>query len=206
MLCIDSPASAEIEVKRSRFLAEIFPVFSQKEARSLLKAQKEKHKEASHVVHAFAVGDSQVCGCSDDGEPSGTAGRPVLNALKGAQLTDCMITVTRWFGGTLLGTGGLSRAYADAAKLALAAAKTKERVPLLHFAAQVPYPLVGGFLRLAKTADAQVAQQRFEGIVPVIEGAIPEEKAKAFAEAAAELSCGAIELELRAPNFSQIPR
>ena len=195
MLCIESPASAEIEVKRSRFLAEIFPVFSQKEARELLKAQKEKHKGATHVVHAFAVGSSQVCGCSDDGEPSGTAGRPVLNALKGACLTDCMITVTRWFGGTLLGTGGLVRAYTDAAKAALAAAKTRERVPLLHFAARVPYPLVGCFLRLAKDAGAQVSSKRFEGSEPVIEGLIPEEKAKGFAEDAAELSGGAIGLE-----------
>ena len=196
MLCIEGPASAEIEVKRSRFLAEIFPVFSQKEARLRLKAQKEKHKGATHVVHAFAVGAAQVCGCSDDGEPSGTAGRPVLNALKGAGLTDCMITVTRWFGGTLLGTGGLVRAYTDAAKLALAAARTRERVPLLGFAARVPYPLLNSFLRLATAEGAQVSSKRFEGSCPVIEGLIPEEKAKGFAKAAAELSGGGIGLEL----------
>ena len=198
MFCIESPASAEIEVKRSRFLAEIFPVFSQKEARELLKAQKEKHKGATHVVHAFAVGAAQVCGCSDDGEPSGTAGRPVLNALKGARLTDCMITVTRWFGGTLLGMGGLARAYADAAKSVIAAAKVRERVPLLRFAAQVPYPLIKSFLRLAKAAGAQVGPMRFDSSFPVIEGLIPEEEAKGFAEAAAELSGGGINLELRA--------
>ena len=198
MFCIESPASAEIEVKRSRFLAEIFPVFSQKEARELLKAQKEKHKGATHVVHAFAVGAAQLCGCSDDGEPSGTAGRPVLNALKGARLTDCMITVTRWFGGALLGTGGLARAYADAAKSVIAAAKVRERVPLLRFAAQVPYPLIKSFLRLAKAADAQVGPMRFDSSFPVIEGLIPEEEAKGFAEAAAELSGGGINLELRA--------
>ena len=196
MFCIESCASAEIEAKRSRFLAEIFPVFSQKEARELLKAQKEKHKGATHVVHAFAVGAAQVCGCSDDGEPSGTAGRPVLNALKGAHLTDCMITVTRWFGGTLLGTGGLVRAYTDAAKAVLAVAKRRERIPLLSFAARVPYPLVGGFLRLAKDAGVQDSSKRFEGPCPIIEGLIPEEKAISFAEDAAELSGGAIRLEL----------
>ena len=115
-----------------------------------------------------------------------------------------MITVTRWFGGTLLGTGGLVRAYTETAKAALAAAKTRERVPRLRFAARVPYPLVGAFLRLAKEASAQVDQPRFEGSSPVIEGLIPEEKARAFAAAAVELSCGAIEIELSAapPNQS----
>ena len=149
-------------------------------------------------MHAFAVGAAQVCGCSDDGEPSGTAGRPVLNALKGARLTDCMITVTRWFGGTLLGTGGLARAYADAAKSVIAAAKVRECVPLLRFAAQVPYPLIKSFLRLAKATGAQVGPMRFDSSFPVIEGLIPEEEAKGFAEAAAELSGGGINLELRA--------
>ena len=196
MFCIESPASAEIEVKKSKFLAEIFPVFSQKEAREKLKAQKEKRKGATHVVHAFAVGSSQVCGCSDDGEPSGTAGRPVLNALKGARLTDCMITVTRWFGGTLLGTGGLARAYADAAKGAIAAARTRERAPMSRFRAEVPYPLASGFLRQAEAAGAQVTRQRFEGAGPIIEGLIPEENSASLAEAAAALSGGRIMLEV----------
>ena len=197
MFCIDCPASAEIEVKKSKFLAEIFPVYSQKEARALLKSQKEKHKGASHVVHAFAVGSSQVCGCSDDGEPSGTAGRPVLEVLKGAELTDCIITVTRWFGGTLLGTGGLARAYSDAAKAALAAAKPKERVPLLRFTAEVPYPLLDSFLRRAEAAGAHLYSQSFAASAPVVEGAIPEEKADSFAEAAAALSAGRISLIFR---------
>ena len=197
MLCIDAPASAEIEVKRSKFLAEIFPVFSQKEARERLKAQKEKHKGATHVVHAFVVGAAQVCGCSDDGEPSGTAGRPVLNALKGARLTDCIITVTRWFGGALLGTGGLVRAYTDAAKAALAAARMRERVPQVSFAAKVPYPLLDSFLRLAKAAGAQVDEQRFDSSSPVIEGSIPEEKAESFANAASDLSGGKISLMIK---------
>lgn len=196
VLCIEAPASAEIEVKRSRFLAEIFPVFSQKEARERLKSQKERHKGASHVVHAFALGSGQVCGCSDDGEPSGTAGRPALNVLKGAGLTDCMITVARWFGGTLLGTGGLARAYAAAAKAALSRARTRERAPLRRFAAKVPYPLLGSFLRCAEKACAIVYSRSFADASPIIEGAVPEENADSFREACAALSSGRIRLDI----------
>ena len=75
------PASFSLEVKKSRFLAEVFPVSSQEEARALIKSQKERYADARHVVHAFAVGESGgILGCSDDGEPSGTAGRPVITS------------------------------------------------------------------------------------------------------------------------------
>ncbi len=109
-------AQNEIFIKNSRFLAEAFPVNSQQEARDCLKEQKLKYKEATHVVHAFVVGEQgEVLGCSDDGEPSGTAGKPALAVLKGAGITNLIITITRWFGGTLLGTGGLVKAYGDSA-------------------------------------------------------------------------------------------
>ena len=98
-------ASAELEIKKSRFLAEVFPVLSQAEARSLLKQQKEKYEDATHVVHGFVLGPAaEILGMSDDGEPAGTAGRPVLDVLKGRNCTNILLTVTRWFGGTLLGT------------------------------------------------------------------------------------------------------
>lgn len=119
----------ELVVKNSRFIAEVFPVCSQEEARNKLREVKDAYKDATHVVHAFIVGlQGEVCGMSDDGEPSGTAGRPVLDVLKGSGITNILLTVTRYFGGTLLGTGGLVHAYGDSAKKVLAVCKSEPYV------------------------------------------------------------------------------
>lgn len=110
-------------IKGSRFLSELIPCETQAQARDIIKAQKEKYADATHVVHAFIVGkNAEVMGMSDDGEPSGTAGRPTLDVLKGRNCTNLIVTITRWFGGTLLGTGGLVKAYGNGAKQVLEAA------------------------------------------------------------------------------------
>lgn len=110
-------------IKGSRFLSELIPCETQAAARELIKAQKAKYSDATHVVHAFVIGPgAEVMGMSDDGEPSGTAGRPVLDVLKGRKCTNTVVTVTRWFGGTLLGTGGLVKAYSGGAKQVIEAA------------------------------------------------------------------------------------
>lgn len=133
-------ASAELEIKRSRFLAEVFPVSTQGQARSLLKAQKERHEDATHVVHGFVLGPAaEVLGMSDDGEPAGTAGRPVLDVLKGRGCTNILLTVTRWFGGILLGTGGLVKAYGDSAKAVLSVACFHQLVARRSFQFSVDY-------------------------------------------------------------------
>lgn len=104
-------------IKGSRFLSQLIPCESQAAARELIKSQKAKYADATHVVHAFVIGPgAEVMGMSDDGEPSGTAGRPILDVLKGRKCTNTVVTVTRWFGGTLLGTGGLVKAYSGGAK------------------------------------------------------------------------------------------
>ena len=118
-----SKISYEETIKGSRFLSELFPCSSQAEARELVKSQKAKYADATHVVHAFVIGPgAEVMGMSDDGEPSGTAGRPALDVLRGRGCTNTVLTITRWFGGTLLGTGGLVKAYGNGAKGVLAAA------------------------------------------------------------------------------------
>ena len=115
--------SFEKTIKGSRFLSELFPCTTQAEARELVKSQKAKYADATHVVHAFVIGPgAEVMGMSDDGEPTGTAGRPALDVLRGRGCTNTVLTITRWFGGTLLGTGGLVKAYGNGAKGALAAA------------------------------------------------------------------------------------
>ena len=123
MLVLTKPVRFEEIIKGSRFLSELIPCESQAQARDILKVQKEKYADATHVVHAFIVGkNAEVMGMSDDGEPSGTAGRPTLDVLKGRNCTNLIVTITRWFGGTLLGTGGLVKAYGNGAKQVLEAA------------------------------------------------------------------------------------
>jgi uncharacterized YigZ family protein len=127
-------------VKNSKFIAEIFPVENQIAAREKLLSVKKKYADATHVVHAFVAGKKcETCGMSDDGEPGGTAGRPILDVLKGSGLTDVLLTVTRYFGGTLLGTGGLVRAYSDAAKEVLKISRTEEFVEKENFSFSADY-------------------------------------------------------------------
>lgn len=184
------PATASIEVKKSRFLAEAFPVSSQEEARAILKAQKGKYPDARHVVHAFAVGETGgILGCSDDGEPSGTAGRPVLEVLKGSRLTNSLVTVTRWFGGTLLGTGGLVKAYTEAAKAVLAATESVELVQMKTFTVPLSYELYERVKRLLETLGAELTGERFETTV-VLEGRIRAELADTLSAAVTELTSG----------------
>lgn len=109
--------------KKSRFIGHAAPVKSEEEARAFIEAVKKKHWDARHSCSAFIIGESgTLMRSSDDGEPQGTAGKPILDVLLGADVKNIVIVVTRYFGGTLLGTGGLVRAYSRAAREALAAA------------------------------------------------------------------------------------
>lgn len=120
MKILKSCCKTELSVKGSKFISELFPCENQQEAKNIIKSQKSKYQDATHVVHAFILGLSkEILGSSDDGEPSGTAGRPALEVLKGSFSTNMVLTVTRYFGGTLLGTGGLVKAYTDSAKSVL---------------------------------------------------------------------------------------
>ena len=110
-------AEAEIIEKKSKFIATVRPVKTEEEAQSFIEEMRKKYWDATHNVFAYQIGErNQIQRFSDDGEPSGTAGLPVLDVLKGEDVKDVAIVVTRYFGGTLLGTGGLVRAYGKAAK------------------------------------------------------------------------------------------
>lgn len=135
-------SACELIIKNSRFLAEAFIAESQAKAREILHCQKQKYSDASHVVHAFIAGkNAEVSGMSDDGEPSGTAGRPMLDVLKGRDVTNIIVTVTRWFGGTLLGTGGLVKAYSDSTKLLLEKCQFEELIEKKSFTIKVDYSI-----------------------------------------------------------------
>lgn len=110
---------AEIEIKKSRFIAQAFPVKTEDEAIELIRRVKKDNPQARHNVYAFSVRENNVKRFSDDGEPSGTGGKPILDIIEHMELQDILIVVTRYFGGILLGTGGLQRAYGGAAKEAV---------------------------------------------------------------------------------------
>ena len=162
MFILKQPASAETKVKNSRFLAEVFPVYSPDEAKAAWRFRKETYDNGGHIVYAFTVGSKQnISGCSDDGEPSGTAGKPVLAVLIGSELTNAMITIARWFGGTKLGTGGLVHAYSDAAKAALANAELTELVPETELEIILAYNLYNQFISKSAPLGFTVKAEEF---------------------------------------------
>lgn len=125
---IAGPASAEIEISRSRFLTRLERVESEEEARAVIAAVRSEHPRARHHCSAFVLGpDGRVQRSNDDGEPGGTAGAPMLDALVSAGLSDVVAVVTRYFGGVLLGAGGLTRAYRAAVAEAVAGARRVQR-------------------------------------------------------------------------------
>ncbi len=136
---IKTAASEEI-IKGSRFLSETFLLFSQDEVKKIIKSQKQKYPDATHICHGFIFGkNAEIMGMSDDGEPGGTAGRPILDVLKGRNCTNILVTVTRWFGGTLLGTGGLVHAYSGGAKAVLAETVFEDLIEKSHFEMKCDY-------------------------------------------------------------------
>jgi uncharacterized YigZ family protein len=133
----------EIAVLNSRFIASAGPVFSVEEARKFIHEIKAEFPDATHHVPAFLVGygTSVTAHCSDDGEPPGTAGRPALAVLQGSGLGDVAVVVTRYFGGTKLGSGGLVRAYTDAVKAVLELLPLAEKIPTHLTLLVIPYNL-----------------------------------------------------------------
>ncbi|MBR4933257.1 MAG: YigZ family protein, partial [Clostridia bacterium] len=112
-------AEAEIIEKKSRFIGHAIPVRSEAEAQEFIAEMKRQYADATHNVSAYYINDGAIARCSDDGEPQGSSGYPTLNALKTCGATDMCVVVTRYFGGTLLGTAGLARTYAAAARAAI---------------------------------------------------------------------------------------
>lgn len=189
MLILKQPTIAEFTVKNSRFIAEAHPVSSPEEARAFWHAQKEKYDNGGHIVYAFITGpQGNIMGCSDDGEPSGTAGRPMLAVLKGSTLTNVIVTAARWFGGTKLGTGGLVRAYSDCARLALENALTCELIPMERFGIVIPYSFYEQIKRLLGTRGYTVLSEEF-GAAVTIQGEISAGEAPLLKTELSELTC-----------------
>ena len=140
---IKQRASDEFVEKKSRFIGYIAPVETEDEAIAFINEIRTKHRDATHNVYAYSLRAGQIKRASDDGEPQGTAGMPVLNVLTQEEITDCVVVVTRYFGGILLGGGGLVRAYTHSAKIGVDAAEIITLVPWSVCTIQCDYTFYG---------------------------------------------------------------
>ena len=161
-LTVAGTGRGEYEEKRSRFLGEAHPVRSEEEITAILTRIRKQYYDARHHCYAWILGpDGQRRKSSDDGEPSGTAGAPILKVLDGAGVTDVLIVVTRYFGGTLLGTGGLVRSYTQAAVRALEDAGTARMCECSVFAAEIPYSALDRVLYMLRQENIETDDQSY---------------------------------------------
>lgn len=182
-----APAHHELVIKKSRFIACIEPVAGREEAQVRVAQLKAEHPDAAHVCWALLAGGQSAA--NDDGEPGGTAGRPMLEVLRHQELEGVMASVVRYFGGVKLGAGGLVRAYTDAVAQALL---TAEKIPLIkqtQLACSVPYALEGLVRRELELAKAQLQDVK-HGSVVSLHFALPETQAAALVERLSESGRG----------------
>lgn len=188
---IAGPAVAELEISRSRFLARIERVEAEAEARAVIKAARDEHPRARHHCSAFVLGaDLRTQRSNDDGEPGGTAGAPMLDALTSAGLSDVVAVVTRYFGGVLLGAGGLTRAYRAAVAEAVLGAERVTRAPRRRVAILAAYDVAAQLEAEARRRGWIVGEARYEATVER-EYAVAEHEVGALEALAAEFSAGA---------------
>ncbi len=155
-------AQTEIEVRKSRFLAFATPCTSLSDAKQMVSTLKAEHPGANHVVHAAVIGErGDEFSYSDDREPKNTAGRPALEVLKGSGITNVAIFIVRYFGGTLLGTGGLVKAYGDSAKSVLEILKTEELIEKCNFSITTSYHLYEPIKRILAEHNAAIVDEQF---------------------------------------------
>ncbi len=188
---LKNAGSGECVIKRSRFIGYAAPVSSEGEAVDFIESIRKKHRDASHNCYAYSLRCGQLKRYSDDGEPQGTAGIVILELLKKEEIYDCVVVVTRYFGGTLLGTGGLSRAYSQAAKFAVQSAGIGERILWHEMSLVCDYSLYGRCAPLIAAFGGRVSDSVFETEVRLC-FTLPAEAADAFLMALTEESGGKI--------------
>jgi len=193
---IASPGEAETKVKGSRFLGLALPAATAEKAEENLESLRKKHHDATHVCFAWRVGHgaSEKRRAADAGEPAGTAGTPILQAMERAGVSDGLVAVIRWFGGTKLGTGGLARAYGECARLALENARIAEKTLRRTLIATFEYPLTGGVLRLAERFGAITEGPEY-GETVQLRLAVPASRLEPFRDALVEAAAGKIHIE-----------
>ena len=158
-ITVSAPGEAIYKEKGSKFLSFAFHIDDEDEADAIRKDFKKKYYDATHVVYAFRIGaEGQQFRAADDGEPSGSSGLPVLNTIKSKNITNVIVLVVRYFGGTKLGIPGLIDAYSQAAAMALDAAETEERLVTEIIDVIVPYSQMNYVMRIVKENDLQIAE------------------------------------------------
>jgi uncharacterized YigZ family protein len=208
-------ARVEIRVVNSRFIATAAPAFTVDEAKAFIDRIRAEFADATHNVPAFVIGHgaSVVAHCSDDGEPAGTAGRPALAVLRGSGLGDVAVVVTRYFGGTKLGTGGLVRAYGDAVREVLAILPRAAKVPTHTVKIVTPYALFERLRLLVTAHGGKILDEEFAAEVtvtaqlPVERFSDPSHKEESeadFVTALQELSSGTLEAQIVETNEATI--
>ena len=155
-------ASAEFVEKKSRFIGHACPVETEEEALAFLESIRREHRDATHNCYAYTVGQNMgIMRYSDDGEPGGTAGLPMMDVLKKRDVRNCCVVVTRYFGGVLLGAGGLVRAYTHGTAIALDAARVVVMEPSRHLLCEVAYPMWDRVQHWLKDQPVQVLSTEF---------------------------------------------
>ena len=184
---------SETVVVNSRFITTIGCVQSTDEVKTFLEAVRSEMPDASHHVYAFRIGfgNSVTEGMSDDGEPSGTAGPPALAVLRGTDIGDVIVVVTRYFGGTKLGTGGLVRAYSDAARTGLTQLVTEEKIEKTTLGIDVPYTWYEQVKRLIASHQGEIDDETFTAEVALIV-TFPVEGIEGFTQALTDLTAGQV--------------
>lgn len=181
----------EIRVVNSRFIATAGPATSVEEARAFIAGIRAEMPDATHHVYAYVIGHgaTTTLGMSDDGEPSGTAGRPALAVLRGSGFGDVVLVLTRYFGGTQLGTGGLVHAYGDAAKAVLAILPRSEKIERTQALVVVPYAAYEAVRRLLANYQGTITSEAFAADV-TLEIGLPVAQVAGFTAALAEATAG----------------
>ena len=186
---LDKKGASEFAEKRSRFIGTCVPVTTEEEALGFIASVRDAHKTASHNVFAYCLRENNICRFSDDGEPQGTAGMPVLDVLKRGEITDAAIVVTRYFGGTLLGTGGLVRAYGEAAALAVRDAGIAVMELCSIYRMELDYPIYDRMQKVVESSGASIVSSTF-GEKIVMDVAVLNERAQGLIAAVSELTRG----------------
>ena len=205
-LAQDVEATGEFEDRRSRFIAQLVRVSSEREAQDFIEEVRARHHDARHNVPAWIMADGRER-CSDDGEPSHTAGTPTLDVLRGAGLANVCCVVTRYFGGTLLGPGGLKRAYTAATQAAVANAREQGSLVTMTLVTRVtcviPYSAYGRVERLARDCAGRIKDTIFAEDVQLTAVFRTGEEER-FVEAMRELANGEDLCTLGEPVFAEL--
>ncbi|MEO7261725.1 MAG: YigZ family protein [Jatrophihabitantaceae bacterium] len=206
-LTLAGDVHAELEVKRSRFLATVRRVPDEAAALELVAEHRRLHHAAGHHCSAFVIGPNQaLVRVSDDGEPGGTAGLPMLNVLTGQDLSDVAAVVTRYFGGTLLGAGGLVRAYSGAVSAALEGAVTLRRRQWELFRVSVEPGQVGQLESAVRNRGIAVREIDYGSAAAVLTVAVPASGAGALRGLVATITAGSASLEPAGQDWVDEPR